>query len=167
MKSSSVSIRLFVRCALLLLAALPSVALAQEGDLTIVRVYSGWRDAASFKRISEYFSGKENTGGEAVLRTHPAQRGGYYFLVRAANPGAALTATARLQVITATAAKPQEFTFTPALRSGDTVFHLGLTGPDWPDAKADPVAWKLDLTDAEGRVLATEKSYLWEKPAGK
>lgn len=164
MKSSSVSLRVIRGCLLFLLIGLASAAAA---ELTLVRIHAGWRDAASFKRISEYFVGKENTGGEAVLRTHPAQRGGYYFLVRAANPGAALTATARLSVITAADARPREFTFTPVLRPGDTVFHLGLTGPDWPDAKADPVAWKLDLTDADGKVLATARSYLWDKPAGK
>lgn len=167
MKSSSVSIRVFVRCVLLLFAALPSVALAKEGDLTIVRIYTGWREAASFKRISEYFDGEENTAGEAVLRTHPDQRGGFYFLVRVTNPGAPRTVSARLELITHTDAKPVAHTFSTDLKSGDTVFHLGLTGADWPDAKADPVAWKLDLTDADGRVLATEKSYLWEKPAGK
>jgi hypothetical protein len=162
-----VSIRVFVRCALLLFAGLPSVALAKEGELSLVRIHPGWRDAASFKRISEYFDGKENTGGELVLRTHPEQRGGYYFLVRAANPGKPRAVTARLQVITETEAKPREFTFAPALKTGDTVFHLGLTGPDWPEAAATPVAWKLDLTDADGKVLATAKSYLWDKPAGK
>ena len=146
----------------LCLALAPSLAAA---DLALVRVTSGWRDAASFKRISEYFTGRENTGGEAVLRTHAEQRAGYYFLVRTENPGAPRTVTARLQVITDAAAQPRTYTFAPELRSGRTVFHLGLTGPDWPGAKADPVAWKLELIDAGGSILAVEKSYLWEKPA--
>ena len=164
MKNSSVSIRVIRGCFLFLMLALGS---AQAAELTIVRIYTGWREAASFKRISEYFDGKENTGGEAVLRTHPEQRGGYYFLVRVTNAVDSRTVTARLQVITSADAAPKTFTFSPALRTGDTVFHLGLTGPDWPDAKADPVAWKLELTGADGQVLATEKSYLWEKPAEK
>jgi hypothetical protein len=146
-------------------AALPSVGLAKEGDLAIVRVFTGWRDAASFKRISEYFTGKENSGGEAVLRTHPDRRDGYYFLVRVRNSDAPRPLKARLSMIAETSARPREFTFATELRAGDTVFHLGLTGPDWPDPKADPVAWCLELTDASGKVLATEKSYLWEKPA--
>lgn len=164
MKTPSVPIRA-IRGGLLFL--LLGLACAPAADLTLVRVHSGWRDAASFKRISEYFDGKENTGGEALLRTHPDQRGGYYFLVRIANPGAPRAVTARLQVITDASAKPRGFTFTPELRAGDTVFHLGLTGPDWPDAKADPVAWKLEFLDADGRVLVSGQSYLWEKPAGK
>ncbi len=153
-----------VRPLILIFSLLCAPALVAS-DLAIVRIHAGWRDAASFKRISEYFNGKENTGGEAVLRTHPDRRGGYYFLVRLANPDAPRAVTARLQVITDTSAKPREFTFAPQLRTGDTVFHLGLTGPDWPDAKADPVAWKLELVDPDGTILAVEKSYLWEKPA--
>ena len=142
-------------------------SIASATELTIVHVYTGWRTAASFKRISEYLDGKENTGGEAVLRTHPDQRGGFYFLVRAANPGAAKRIKANLEIITTANAKPVSYSFHPELKAGDTVFHLGLTGADWPDAKVNPVAWKLELLDADGHVLATEKSYLWEKPAAK
>ncbi len=140
---------------------------ASAAELTIVRVFTGWRDAASFKRISEYFDGKENTGGLTILRTQPDQRAGYYFLVRTANPGGSRSVSARLEIITSATAKPVVHTFATELKSGDTTFQLGITGPDWPDAKTSPVAWKLDLTDADGRVLVTEKSYLWEKPATK
>jgi hypothetical protein len=142
-------------------------SVASAAELTIVHVYTGWRTAASFKRISEYLDGRENTGGEAVFRTHPDQRDGYYFLVRVANPGAARSLKASLEIITTAAAKTVNYTFSPELKHGDTVFHLGLTGADWPDPKINPVAWKLDLLDADGHVLASEKSYLWEKPAVK
>jgi len=149
-------------------AALPSLASAKEGtDLTIVRVFTSWRDAASFKRISEYFDGKENTGGLTIVRTQPDQRTGYYFLVRAANPGGPRSVSARLEIITSATAKPVVHTFPLALKAGETTVQFGLTGSDWPEAHTSPVAWRLDLTDADGRVLATEKSYLWEKPSTK
>ncbi len=156
------SVRPFIFTLCLALASVASAA-----DLTIVRVYTGWRDAASFKRISEYFDNKENTGGATVLRTHPDQHAGYYFLVRAANPGAPRPVQARLEIITTTNTRPASYTFPAELKSGDTVLHLGLTGSDWTDAKASPVAWKLELVDADDRIIATEKSYLWEKPATK
>lgn len=150
-----------------LTAALPSIALAKEGDLTIVRTFTGWRDAASFKRISEYFDGKENTGKETVLRTHADERAGYYFLVRVANPGAPVAVQFKIQLIASTDPKLRNFAFPAELKSGETMLNLGLTGADWPDAKANPVAWKLDIVVADGRVLATDKSYLWEKPVTK
>jgi hypothetical protein len=145
---------------------LPSVAPAKDGDVKVVRVFTGWRDAASFKRISEYFDGKENSGREVVLRTHSEERAGYYFLTRIANPGAPVDAKLVLQVVLPGNTVPRTFTFAAALPAKDTVFNLGLTGGDWPDPKVYPVAWKLDVTAADGRVLATEMSYLWERPAG-
>ena len=166
------SIRIIRGCCLLLLLGLvsaaaspPLVALAKEGELTIVRVFTGWHDAASFKRISEYFDGKENASGATLLRTQPEQRAGYYFLVRTANPGASVPVKVNLQLILPTEPKSLTHAFSTALPSGETVLNLGFTGTDWPDAKANPVAWKLDIVAADGRVLATEKSYLWDKPA--
>ncbi len=161
--------------------ALPSVlsaetsakaeALAKEGttaaELTIVRVFTGWRDAASFKRISEYFTGRENTGGETVLRTNPEQRTGFYFQVRIANPGAARQVQFQLQLIEPGSPTPHTTTFPAELKPGSDVFQLGLTGPAWQNPRSQPVAWEVLVLADGGRVLATEKSYLWEKPAAK
>jgi len=152
--------RLFFTALCLLAATAASAA-----ELTIVHVYTGWRDAASFKRISEYFDGKENPGNEKILRTQPDQRGGYYFLIRIANTGSPRSAQAHLEIIDNTTAKPVTHVFALDLGAGKSVIQLGLTGKDWPDAKANPVAWKLNLTDEAGQVLASAKSYLWEKPA--
>lgn len=169
------SIRLIHRC--LLVAALGAFASrspavlgsanqVNESEVRIVRTYFGWREAASFKRISEYFNGKENTGDEIVLRTHPDQRGGYYFLVRLANGGAPVAARIVLHVVTPDTATPRVFTFNAALPGRVSVFDLGVTGDDWPGPKINAVAWRLDLIDETGRTLATEKSYLWDKPVG-
>jgi hypothetical protein len=151
--------------ALVCLAALPAEALAKEGDLEIQRVYTGWRDGASFKRISEYFDGKENTGREIVIRSHPQQRTGFYFLVRVKNPGAARKVSFNLQLIEQGTPTPRPNAFTGELGAGTKVFQLGLTGPDWQDPKSQPIAWHLQILGEDGSVLATEKSYLWEKPA--
>lgn len=151
----------------LLALFLALVVTATAAEVRIVRVFTGWREAAAFKRISEYFTGRENTGGEVVLRTHPAERGGYYFLVRADNTGAPRDARFQLEVITPGATQPHRFTFPATLPTGSQVYQLGLTGPDWPAKTVSPMAWKLVLLDAEGQPLATETSYLWEKPADK
>ncbi len=144
---------------LLLTAALPASA------LEIVRVFSGWRDASSFKRISEYFTGRENTGGQLVLRTHPEERAGYYFLVRFAGATAGAEVQVRLTVIRPTKPDGVVHTFQARLAGESPVLNLGLTGSDWPDQEADAVAWKLDVLSADGaQVLATATSYLWDKP---
>lgn len=158
--------------------ALPSVlsaeastkaeASAKEGALTIVRTITSWRDAASFKRISEYFDGRENTAGGTILRTDPAQRTGYYFLLRVANPGAPIKVQFQLQLIEQGVPAQRTTLFPAEMGSGSGVFHLGLTGPEWQDPKSQPIAWQvLVIATDDGRVLASEKSYLWEKPATK
>lgn len=149
-----------------LLVAFTLAAAASAADLEIVRVYSSWRDAASFKRISEYFDGKENTGREVVLRSHPDQRTGFYFLVRLKSAAATRRVNAHLQVIRHDWPSPRTTVFPMELGAGSTVFQLGLTGPEWQDPKVQPIAWHLEVMGDDGRVLASEKSYLWEKPTG-
>lgn len=154
----------FLLLAASLLLAVFSPLRAAEVEMT--RVWPGWRDAESFERIAEFFSGKENTGKQVILRTRPETRAGYYFYVRAVNPGAQVaSAKFVLQVITPVDPAAKTFTFPASLAAGTTVFNLGLTGGDWPGADAAPVAWKLELVAGDGRTLATKKSFLWEKPA--
>jgi hypothetical protein len=167
-----VSTQLILRCLLLatLGAACPSARSAepvlQPDDVQIKRTFFGWREAASFKRISEYFTGKENTGGEIVLRTHPEQRSGYYFLVRVSNEGAPAAARIALQVVIPGSAGPKLFTFKTVLPAKVSVFDLGLTGADWPDRHLNAVAWRINIIDDSERTLATAKTFLWDKPAG-
>lgn len=149
----------------LLLACLLAPLAARAGDVDFVRVWTDWRSAESFERISEYFTGQENTGSEVVIRSQPARRDGYYFLARVRNHGSAQPAAKLvLSIIKPDAPQVRVYTFPAALAAGDTVFHLGLTGLDWPGPKARPVAWKLEAVATDGTLLAVHKSFLWEKP---
>lgn len=139
---------------------------ASAAEIEFVRVWPAWRDATAFDSISEYFTGHEAHSRRVILRTNADERAGYYYLVRVANPGDAQSAVKfSLQVITPVSADPKTYSFPATLGSGQTVFELGLTGADWPDAKIRPVAWKLELLANDGSVLAAAKSFLWEKPA--
>jgi hypothetical protein len=140
-------------------------AAAPAAGLEVVRIFTGWRDTASFQRISEFFDEKENTGGVIVLRSHPDDRAGYYWLVRLSNGGAAVAgARFELQVISPSAPEPKTYTFPAHLPAGRSLFDLGVTGADWPGAKARPAAWRLRILDAGGKPLTVEKSFLWELP---
>ncbi|HWA86868.1 MAG TPA: hypothetical protein VG710_11640 [Opitutus sp.] len=144
------------------------VSLARAADVHFVRVWPDWRDAESFDRISEYFTGHEDTGSRIVRRTHPSIRDGFYFLVRVANSDASLDgAKFSLQLVAPTSPETKTYTFPADVPARTAVFMLGLTGPDWPNRKAHPVAWKLDLLARDGHVVATEHSFLWEKPASR
>lgn len=148
-----------------LLCTAPAGTLLRAADVEFLRVWPGWRAAESFDRISEYFGGGENPGREVILRTQPAERVGYYFLVRVKSATALARAQFQLQVIRPDAPEPKTFVFPTSIPAKEKVFQLGLTGPDWPGGdKASPIAWKLALLDPDGRTLAEHKSFLWEKP---
>ena len=137
---------------------------ASAGDLQIVRVMPDYQPADAFVRISEYFNGKENTGGATILRTQPSSRAGFYFLVRVKTDKPIDVAWIEAQVITPTVPEARTDSFSISLPAGSHVFKLGLTGTDWPDPKAKPVAWKLRFLSVEGKELASEQSFLWSKP---
>ena len=151
----------FLATCLVFLAAVA----ARAADTEFLRVWPGWRDAESFERIGEYFGLPENTGRQTVLRTQAGERAGFYFLVRV-KTGAAFNGRYELRIIRPDAPDAKVFTFPAAIPAKESVFQLGLTGTDWPGGKdVHPVAWKLALLGSDGRVLAEQKSYLWEKPA--
>ncbi len=134
-------------------------------QIDIRRVWPEYRDAASFDRISEYFTKKENTGGQIVLRTQAGDRGGFYFLVRLKNRGTAIpNARIELNVIAPTSPLPKTHEFTTSLAAGTNVLNIGLTGDDWSSPKAHPVAWELRLLSSDGSEIGKKQSFLWSKP---
>lgn len=155
--------RLVAACLALLLLA----PLARAADTGFVRVWLAWHDEADFDRISEYFTGEENTSGRILLRSTPAVRSGFYFLARLATPVTQPGASLVLQIVRPDTPEPKTYTFPASVTAGQSVYELGLTGADFPDKKARPVAWKLELRAADGQVLAHAASFLWEKPASK
>ena len=153
-----------MRLSAYLLALVIGTSTAFAGDVEIVRLLPEYRTADSFKRVSEYFSGKENTRGATVLRTKPASRDGYYFTLRTKSAKPIEVAWIELQYISPVSADPRTESFAVSLPAGSHLTRFGLTGTDWPGPKARPVAWKLRILGADGAELATDQSYLWSKP---
>ena len=150
---------------LVILVAAGLLTSARGAEVEFVRVWPGWRDAASFKRVSEYFTNRENTGGQVIRRSHADLRAGYYYLTRVKHPGVSLIgARFLLHIITPASPDARMYSFPAEVGPGEDVFELGLTGPDWPGKGTHPVAWKLELLSADGRPLASTQSFLWDKP---
>lgn len=153
-----------VRLALLLLAALPAFA----AEVEWVRIWPGWRDAATWDSIPEYFGGKESHGDQIVLRTQSTTRDGFYFLVRTAASTARSGVRFELEIVRPDSPEPKRHTFNTRLPAGETVFQLGVTGSDWPGGKrAQPVAWRIVLRGSDNAVIAEHTSFLWEQPPKK
>jgi len=155
---------LCMRLSALLFALTLGASSAQAGGVEIVRLLPEYMPAASFKRVSEYFDGKENTRGATILRTQPDSRDGFYFNLRAKTDTAIELAWIELQIITPASTDTRVESFAISLAKGSQLIRFGLTGKDWPGAKARPVAWKIRLLAANGAELATEQSFLWSKP---
>lgn len=150
--------------AVLLLLVLANFVSAAEVEL--IRVWPAWHNEEDFERIGDFFGIPADHGREVVLRTHPESRAGYYFLVRVKSRDAIAAAKFEVSVIRPDSLRPETFTFASPLRARETVYQLGLTGTDWPAGrKVHPVAWKLTVLAGDGRVLAEQKSFLWERPA--
>jgi hypothetical protein len=155
-----------MRTPLTALVLLVTASVCAAADLTIVRIWPGYRTAESFERISEYIGKDEDARSQFILRTQPDVRAGYYFLLRVKNTGAAIAdAKIELQVITPFAPEPKTYNFTSTLPTGSQVLNLGLTGTDWPGKPKDEVvAWKLRLLAPSGIELGKAQSYLWSMP---
>ena len=151
--------RLAVVC-LLILAAGPFSAAAQE--VTLDRVWPGYRDAASFTRLGEYFGAGPDATNHAALRTQPEARAGYYWLLRTASASAQPGCTLTLEVRRAGRITAETHTFKVNLPAGSHPFHAGLTGADWPDPAELPVAWRLSLHSPDANLLASAQSFLWD-----
>ena len=146
-------------CLLLLAAALPVWS-----DVTLVRVWPGYRTAESFTGIGEYFGRPEPTQGRLVLRSQPQERAGYYWLVRLRADEGDAVAAVELAFVRPGEAQPEMRRFAVTGRRGSQVLHLGLTGSDWADPTHRPLAWRIRVLDASDAVLAEEESFLWSLP---
>lgn len=153
-----------MRIPALLLCFILGATSALAGGVEIVRLLPEYLSADSFVRVSEFFDGQENTRGATVLRTQPAARDGFYFTLRTRSQAAIDVAWVELQLIAPTSTEVRTESFAISLPRGSHLTRLGLTGTDWPDPKARPVAWKLRLLSKDGVELASEQSFLWAMP---
>ena len=135
---------------------------AQASDsLQLVRVWPGYRDAASFTSLGEYFSDHDAPNQEGVLRTQLRARAGFYWLIRTATDTAHPASTLTLRLLRAGQSAVETHTFTVDLAAGGQALHAGLTGRDWIDPEERPIAWQITITAADGTPLASEQSFLW------
>ena len=151
---------------LVLLAGAPA---ASAAPVEIVRVWTDYRLSQDYVRLSEILSGRKFTGGTTEHRTQPDSGDGYFFTVRV-DRARALRQQAfslRLSVVPPDASATRTFTFPlPASKKRGLRLELGVTGSDWPYGQVQPLAWRVEVLDATGTVVAEEKSFLWEKPPG-
>ncbi|MBE2214747.1 MAG: hypothetical protein IAE82_12820 [Opitutaceae bacterium] len=150
------------------LAVVTTAPAALAAPVEIVRVWTDYRLGKDYIRLAEIISGRQFTGGSTEHRTQPDSGDGYFFTVRVdrASDYRLQTYTLRLHVIAPDTVGPQTFEFPiPSSKKRGIRLELGITGADWPyEARQQPLAWKIEVVDSSGAVVAEQKSFLWEKP---
>lgn len=134
-------------------------------DVAINRVFIKYREAQDFRTIRAYFSNGTYNTRRCIMRSQEESWDGVYFIAEMEDLVRSLPADSRLklEVITPFDPMPRSYMFDiPEHRKTTWELHAGLTGSDWPDAEARPLAWKLSVIDSADKELATFKSFLWE-----
>lgn len=132
--------------------------------VTIVRLWPAYRTAEAGERLVEFFGRPEPISDRIIRRSRPEQRGGYYFTVRLAPPGLPAGAVRwRLRYLAPGAPEVRTQDFDVTGQTGRALFELGLTGDDWLDPKAAPLAWHLALLGEKDAVLVSRQSFLWSE----
>lgn len=123
-------------------------------------------EAEKFMRISEFFTGRENTSGRVFIRSNPAQRGGLYFIARLEEKLTKLPAGMKVGIdfFEAGSAQMRQYIFEiPKVLQETNKLFLGLTDEGMLE-KQLPVAWRVYLLNADESLHSELKSYLWEMP---
>ena len=156
---------LWAALAALLLAGCDTPVISSDEVPGIAYVNERRRSAADVARASDVLGAKEDHGADVVFRTDPAAREGHYFYVKLAD---APPADARLvlQVVRMENAVAERYEFPARFRPGFPFgeYVIGLTGKQAGDAKWRPLAWRVTVVDAQGKVLAAKHSFLWGTP---
>ena len=124
-----------------------------------------FREHYDFVRISEYFSGKENTSGQIILRSQENQRRGLYFHIAIRDGGTRMPVQNQkliLKILDSESIdfKTHSFDLSPEILQSGKIL-LGLSGEHWTSPQTIPIAWYLELQSQNGEILAHTQSYLW------
>ena len=152
-----------MRTLLILLALLPAV-LSLEA-LTIRTAHTRYYPEREIRPILQYF-GKSLAGQRfrTVVATRPDDPQGQYFIARLGETREGSPVTARMTLYTSASKDPRVHNWSLSGERLDNWLYLGITGEDWAGEAIQPLAWKIELLDSAGTVLADWKSFLWEMP---
>jgi len=118
-----------------------------------------------FVRVSEYFTGKENTSGRVIVRSNETERDGLYLLLALDFPDKDSQPKPYklvLQILDSESLDPVTYSFLlpdHAITQGE--LWLGLTGEDWPTPKKKIMAWHLAVQAKDDSILTNNQSFLW------
>lgn len=131
----------------------------------IKEITTRFQDADSFKTLTSYFTNGKKEGPRNVVRSNENAWGGMYFIIEFKDRPETFEKKLSIvvDVLTPFSPDPRQYTFT--LENSDHFSweaYFGITGKDWPDSEASPLAWKVTVKDFEGNLLDQRQSFLWK-----
>ena len=132
-------------------------------ETKITSVNEAYWTANDFLRVPEYFTGKEYFGKQVVVRTDKG-RAGLYFVLELNQPLARLpeNSSVLIRVIRSDHPEAKQYKLeVPRESTERSEILLGITGNDWNSPEIKPVAWRIELQDKNGKLLAAKQSFLW------
>ncbi len=153
----------FRNCTRFISIAIASLALLASARAELTVVSAEHREAAFFKRFSEYFTGKENQGRYTIFRSDPSRRDGFYISL-IAEKGSPLEDVTSVRIRFVRPASQDIDTIELPVESIEKRRLLfGLTETEWADKGIRPVAWHVALLDQRGTTLDSAQSFLWSE----
>lgn len=122
---------------------------------------------SNFQHIAENFTGNEDLGEAAVVRTDPANRDGMYFVLQLSRYVKNIPIGSQVLIQYTRSDNPQVTSKTMPLadiNKNGSYLYVGITGADWPNPNATVTAWKVTLMDPEGNLIVEKKSFTWNQP---
>ena len=136
-----------------------------ENSVIIENIEPRFMQESQFISIREYMTGIVNTGKKVILRSDPATRTGFYFVLTFDTklhrfpPGCSIIG----EFYTPHSSDPKTHRFIlPIQRKKTREILIGLTGEDWSlDDSSAPSAWQFLIQDANGTIIGSKQSFLW------
>lgn len=151
---------------LLTAGVLLSLTASLFSETRITSVSEVYWTANDFLRVPEYFTGREYFGKQVIVRTDKA-RAGLYFVLELNQSLAKLPENSSVLIRVIRSDHPEAKLYklkVPRETTERSEVLLGITGNDWNSPEIKPVAWRIELQDKAGKLIASKQSFLWGHP---
>lgn len=147
-----------------IISILATLALTVFAHAELTVISAEHRDTDSFKRVSEFLTGKHSDGRYTVFRSNDSSRDGFYVSLLAKDRSTiSQAATLKVQFVRAGTQDIESFELPTGTLKKKRIL-VGFTGSEWQDSGNHPVAWKIDLLDSTGTSIDSAQSFLWAEP---
>ena len=137
----------------------------QLAAVSIETAYTRHYEAGEIRPIRQYFGASLiGQGFRTVIASDAANPAGQYFIAKLEDRSSGQPASARMTWFASDSKDPSTHTWDLSGAPLKKWLYLGLTGADWPSGEVQPLAWHIELLDAQGSLIAEWKSFLWEMP---